>query len=83
MQGLKLRGEINGLSARTQERAVSPSPERIVRFGIIGTGRIAKDFAKDLKHVSGAGCMPFFPEKLKARRHFRRAHGAFTGLCLD
>jgi predicted dehydrogenase len=65
------------MSARTNRNArLSPSPERTVRFGIIGTGRIAADFADDLRHVKNAALHAVLSREMKSAERFQLAHGA-------
>lgn len=55
---------------------MSPSPDRTVKFGIIGTGRIASDFANDLKLVKGAALHAVLSRDMKSAERFEKAHGA-------
>jgi predicted dehydrogenase len=55
---------------------VSPSPERTVKFGIIGTGRIAADFANDLKHLKHAALHAVLSREMNSAEAFQTAHGA-------
>ncbi len=55
---------------------VSPPPERTVKFGIIGTGRIAADFADDLKHVKRAAFHAVLSRDMQSAEAFQRMHGA-------
>jgi predicted dehydrogenase len=55
---------------------LSPSPERTVRFGIIGTGRIAADFANDLKHVKNTALHAVLSREIQSAEVFQRTHGA-------
>jgi predicted dehydrogenase len=55
---------------------LSPSPDRIVKFGIIGTGRIAADFADDLKHVRNAALHAVLSREMESAEAFQKAHGA-------
>lgn len=65
------------LSARANRNArLSPSPERMVRFGIIGTGRIAADFASDLRHVKDAALHAVLSREMPGAEAFRQTHGA-------
>ena len=65
------------LSARSIRNArLSPSPERIVKFGIVGTGRIASDFANDLKHVKHAALHAVLSRDFGSAATFRQAYGA-------
>ena len=65
------------LSARANRNArLSPSPERTVRFGIIGTGRIAADFADDLAHAGNVSLHAVLSRTIEGAEAFQRAHGA-------
>jgi predicted dehydrogenase len=55
---------------------LSPSIERTVRFGIIGTGRIAADFANDLKLVKSTALHAVLSRDMQSARTFQQAHGA-------
>ena len=55
---------------------LSPSPERTVNFGIIGTGRIAADFADDLRHVKNAALHAVLSREMHSATAFQRQHGA-------
>jgi predicted dehydrogenase len=65
------------LSAQTIRNArLSPSSERTVKFGIIGTGRIAADFANDLKHVKNAVLHAVLSREIKSAERFQKSNGA-------
>lgn len=71
------RARINGLVARANRNArLSPSPDRIVKFGIIGTGRIAADFADDLKLAKKAALHAVLSREMASAEAFQRKHGA-------
>ena len=55
---------------------MSPSPDRTVNFGIIGTGRIAADFAGDLKHVKNAALHAVLSREMHSAEVFQKKHGA-------
>jgi predicted dehydrogenase len=55
---------------------VSHSPDRTVKFGIIGTGRIAADFAHDLKLVNHAALHAVLSRDMSTAEAFQKAHGA-------
>jgi predicted dehydrogenase len=48
--------------------------KRIIRYGIIGTGRIAKDFAADLQHVTGAELHSVCSRDLETAKGFASQH---------
>jgi predicted dehydrogenase len=50
--------------------------ERTIRYGIIGTGRIANDFAEDLVHVSGAVLHSVLSREKVSAQNFAAKHGA-------
>jgi predicted dehydrogenase len=71
------------LSLRTIRNArLSPSPERTVRFGVIGTGRIAADFANDLRHAKNAALHAVLSRDIKSAEAFQKAHGTAKAYCL-
>jgi predicted dehydrogenase len=55
---------------------LSPSPERTVKFGIIGTGRIAADFANDLKLVTNTALHAVLSRDVKTAEAFQKSHRA-------
>jgi predicted dehydrogenase len=55
---------------------VSPSPDRTVKFGIVGTGRIASDFANDLKLVKNTALHAVLSRDMKSAEAFQMKHGA-------
>ncbi len=61
---------------------MSPSLERTVRFGIIGTGRIASDFANDLKLVKNAALHAVLSREILSAEKFQNAHGASKSYAL-
>jgi predicted dehydrogenase len=49
---------------------VQPDNKRIIRYGIIGTGRIASDFAADLRHASGTVLHSVCSRNIETARRF-------------
>ena len=55
---------------------MSAAEKRHVRFGIIGTGRIAGHFAEDLRLVRDVSLHSVLSRKLASAETFRQSHGA-------
>jgi predicted dehydrogenase len=55
---------------------LTPQDQRIIRYGIIGTGRIANDFAADLKLANGARLHSVLSRNLASAKRFAQTHGA-------
>jgi predicted dehydrogenase len=71
------------MSARTNRNArLSPSADQTVKFGIVGTGRIAADFANDLKHVKNAVLHAVLSREIKSAERFQKTHGAAKSYAL-
>ncbi len=54
----------------------NPVKKRVISFGIIGTGRIAHDFAADLKHVADARLHSVLSRSMTSAEAFKKAHHA-------
>lgn len=55
---------------------MTPQTQRIIRYGIIGTGRIANDFAADLKYAGGAKLHSVLSRERASAKRFAETHGA-------
>jgi predicted dehydrogenase len=73
---LKRAGNHGLLAAIQRVARVSPSSERTVNFGVIGTGRIAADFARDLKLVRNTALHAVLSREVTSAEAFQKANGA-------
>jgi predicted dehydrogenase len=63
---------------------VTRDDQRIIRYGIIGTGRIAKSFAADLQHVRGAALHSVCSRNMQTARQFSsRYHAVIPHISID
>ncbi len=53
---------------------MTPQDQRSIRYGIIGTGRIANDFAADLKHASGTRLHCVLSRDMASAKRFAERH---------
>jgi predicted dehydrogenase len=55
---------------------VTRDDQRIIRYGIIGTGRIANDFAADLQHANGTALHSVYSRDLEIAKRFASRYQA-------
>jgi predicted dehydrogenase len=57
-------------------KPLTPQNQRIIRYGIIGTGRIANDFAADLRYAGGAALHSALSRDMASAKRFAQTHGS-------